>query len=106
MLVPVMEIRDVGMRVGDRLVVMGVGVPDPRRQPGMNVRVVTIVVAMAVGVAHCLVHMLMLVAGGEHQVQAEAHEQGGNQLERLNRLSKRRPCQHHSKEWRGREEQL
>lgn len=50
------------VRVGDRLVFVRMRVPHPGRQPWVNVRVMSIIVLVAVGVRHGLMGVLVPMA--------------------------------------------
>ena len=69
MLVPMVEIGNVRVRVGDRLVFVRVRVPHPGRQSKMNVRVMPIIVPVAVRVRHGLVGMFVLMPCRQHEVE-------------------------------------
>ena len=94
-----MKVRHVGMRVDKRLVLVGMSVPHPDRQPRMDVGVVPIVVPVAVRVRHCFVRVLVLVASGEHEIESRRDAGRGQELPGLDVLVKNRPGQEHTQEW-------
>ena len=62
MLVPVMKIRPVGMRVGEGLVFVGMGVFHSGREIGMRMGVMRVVMAMPVLASERGMRMHMLMA--------------------------------------------
>ena len=73
--VPVVEVGGVGVRAGHRGVVARVGVPDPGRQPLVQVVMVAVVVAVAVRVVPGFVRVLL--SGREQEVEPHDHRGGG-----------------------------
>src|SRR5881394_2960441 len=105
MLVPMVEIGNVRVRVGEGLVLMGVRVSHPGRQSRMNVGVMPVVVTVTVRVRHGLVGMLVLMPRGQHEVEPGDNARYGRELRRLNALLKERPSEDHPEEGRGGKEE-
>ena len=68
-----MQIWDMGVSVRRGFVLVRVGMTYPSRQPGMDMVVMPVAVAVAVRVKHRLVHVLVSVPCAQHQIKANRH---------------------------------
>lgn len=91
MFVPVMKVRRVRVRMGYRLVLVRMRVPDPGRQAGVHVPVMAIVVPVLVRVGHGFVRVFVLVARREYERDPRHHEPGGSELSDGRRLAEHEP---------------
>lgn len=80
MVVPVMQIRTVFVHVCHCLMTMFMTMPEPGRYPGVNMRVVPIIVAMPVVVFLRRVRVAMAMPFLVHQDNRDNHHPTGGKL--------------------------
>ena len=96
--VPMVKVWLVGVGVHHRFVPVLMGVPRIRRQPGMGVVMVTIVMSMGMRVPQGLVAVAVAVLCTEHEREGSDHEDGGPDLCSQDRLSEHQPGKGHPDE--------